>query len=107
MKGVYHAQKEAVETGMHAATERLVGISQSPLLMGGTIGLVYFLDGPEQGFNFVSDFRYSPEHDQEGFPKELWLAFADYLENIVGKIRTGQLDSFCVPYVDQQVDGRA
>lgn len=97
MRVVHHELKYGIAAGMQNATSRLVDVPNSPLLMGGTVGLVYFIDGPEAGFNFVSDFAPSPDYGESGFPKELWMAFADYLENIAQNIREGKLDRFCQP----------
>lgn len=97
MRGLRFDQKQAVEEGMKFATDRLVRISQSPLVMGGTFGLVYFIDGPTQGLNWVSDFQFSPDFDEGGFPRELFESLANFFDDLSAKIRSGAYDDFCKP----------
>lgn len=98
MKVIAAENKPMIELGMKAATDRLVNGPNSPLLMGATVGLVYIGDGPEVGSHFVTDVQSSSDFDEKGFPKELWLAYADFLEELAAGIRSGTYDFFLEPH---------
>lgn len=106
MKSVSNKMKEKIELGMKHATHGLVHSYGSPVLLGGSIGVIYFVDGETPGFNFVSDVQYAADFNETGCPKELWLAFGAYLRTIADAIDAGQLDSIMKP-LKGDVDGNA
>lgn len=97
MRAIKAENRPLIEVGMNAATNRLVHGANSPLLMGATVGLVHIIDGPEEGMHFVTDVQRSADYDETGFPKELWLAYAEYLESMAESIRSGAFDSMLKP----------
>lgn len=101
LRVVEYKLKEGIVEGMRNATERLAAHPSSPLILAGTLGLVYFLDGPSSGLNWVADFRYSPDYDQEGCPPELFESLADFLEDTAKRIRAGELNEFLAPMEEQ------
>ena len=98
MRHIKAEQKGIIEYGMKGATERLVDDPNSPLLLGATIGLACIVDGPEAGMHFVTDVQRAQEFDEGGFPPELWLAYADFLDEMALGIRAGRYDAFLKQY---------
>jgi len=107
MRVVSINSKDAIEAAMGLATERLVRMNSSPLIMGGSIGLLCFIDGESPGFNFVSDWQYSPDFDQTGLDRDVMVALADYLENVAAMIRRREVDGLMQPREQPDVDGTA
>ncbi len=107
MRVVAYESKERIEFGMAAAAVKLVRTENSPLIMGGTLGLVRIIDGEEPGFHFISSWQYSQDFDASGFDKGLFIALAEYLENTAAEIRMGHLDGFLLPMTKPDIDGTA
>ncbi len=107
MRVVSRDMRERIEFGMAAAADRLVRLESSPLVMGGTIGLVVFVgeNGPEP--YFVANWQYSQDFDESGFDRDVWLSLASSLEETAHDIRIGHLDDFLLPRVKPDVDGTA
>ncbi len=107
MRVVSIKSKDAIETAMGFATERLVRTDGSPLIMGGTVGLLCFIDGESPGLHFVSDWQYSPDFDQKGLDRDMLVSLADYLENVAAMIRMHEVNGLMQPREPSEIDGTA
>lgn len=101
LRVVEYELKESIEDGMMQATERLVGHPSSPLIFGATMGLIYFIDGPMQGLNWVADYRPSPDFDEAGMAPEFLESLASFLEETVSNIRDGKFNELLKPIAER------
>lgn len=101
MRGIHETTRPVVQRGLEGASYRLVNDPGSPLWMGVCIGLVYIVDGATPGFAFCANHMAGHEFEDTGFPRSLWLAYADYLEALVSEIRAGVLDDFLKPAAER------
>lgn len=105
MRAIIEAQRPQVEFALGAANDRLVGAQNSPLILGMVTGMVRIADSSEDTpFAFVSDIRTAPDFKEEGFPPELWLAFASYLEELASGIREGKYDVILQPQPEPKTE---